>query len=272
MIFILPAKQTLKRLAVMSILSLPGYAEPLARTVGPVPKEWGLDPFYTKAIQADITRISASDVVCDEALINMANVIETLLSKTKTNHPAIHNMLSEKKHRFAIIGTKQNTLDIPEYRHLSKKGFGWTRGLGGTVWCPLSSCGEENALNLGKPEDRYGDENIGVHEFAHGIFNIGIQFGDPALFQKIKETYTRARAKGLWEKTYGGSNFDEYFSICTQCWFSVMVATPDGKPNGTKNHVHSRETLKEYDPDMYAIMEALYTTNSLPAPWQRTFK
>jgi alpha-glucosidase len=271
MIFTWITDQPFQRLAFMSLLTLLGYASD-AHTVSPVPKEWGLDPFYTKAIQADITRISASDVVCDEALINMANVIETLLSKIKTNHPSIHNMLKEKKHRCAIIGKKQNTVDMPEYRHLSRKDFGWTRGLGGTVWCPLSSCGEENALHLGKPDDNYGDENIGVHEFAHGIFNIGIQFGDPALFQKIKETFKQARAKGLWEKTYGGSNFDEYFSICTQCWFSVMVATPDGEPNGTKNHVHSRETLKEYDPDMYAIMESLYTTNSLPAPWQRTFK
>ena len=62
----------------MILLTLSGYAESVATPVGPVPKEWGLDPFYTKAMQADITRITASDVVCDAALSNMAKVVETL--------------------------------------------------------------------------------------------------------------------------------------------------------------------------------------------------
>lgn len=259
-------------LSILTRLSLHADSNMITRTITTVPLNMNLSSFYSKSIQADITLITAHDVVSDQALINMANVIETLLSKIKADHPSVYQALKMNNHRFSIIGRNQNTVELPEYSHLSKKNFGWTRGLGGTLHCPLSSCGEENALHLGKPEDRYGEENIGVHEFAHGIYNIGIKAGAPELFTRIIETYKAARKKGLWDKTYGGSNADEYFSICTQCWFSVMVPTSDGKPNGVKNHVYSRETLKAYDPDMYAIMQSLYPATSLPAPWERTFE
>src|SRR6266850_1292140 len=70
------------------------------------------------------------------------------------------------------------------------------RGLGGTRADPLTSCGEENLLNL--KGDPYAGENILIHEFSHIIQNVAIRNTDPDLHQKITVAWNQAKSEGLW--------------------------------------------------------------------------
>ena len=85
-----------------------------------------------------------------------------------------------------------------------------TRGMGGR----LTSCGEENLLKLEK--DRYRGRDICLHEFSHNLRNQGIPREVRA---RLDAQYERSLAKGLWQKSYAGSNADEFFAELTMWYF-----------------------------------------------------
>ena len=65
--------------------------------------------------------------------------------------------------------------DVQEQRHMDKAYWDKrARGLGGK----LSSCGEENLLNL--KGDRYRQENILIHEFNHAVHGHGLRTARPS--------------------------------------------------------------------------------------------
>ena len=63
---------------------------------------------------------------------------------------------------------RELTTHIPEHRFLDPNFWNErARGLGGTLHLPLTTGAEENVLCL--PSDRYKDQDILLHEFAHGV-------------------------------------------------------------------------------------------------------
>jgi alpha-glucosidase len=154
-----------------------------------------------------------------------------------------------------IIGREQVTSDLPEHRHLKGKKLEQyngltvdqrTRGLGGL----LTSCGEENLLKLEK--DRYKGRDICVHEFAHNIRQHGISRD---IRKRFDEQYRKSLDKGLWEKSYAGSNPDEFFAELTMWYFGthgdlhMTGAKPENGPEG----------LKKYDPEAFELLDEFYS-------------
>ena len=117
------------------------------------------------------------------------------------------------------------------------------RGLGGK----LSSCGEENLLNL--KGDRYRQENILIHEFNHAIHQQGLRTVDPTFHTRLKKSYDKAKAAGLWKGTYVIENPSEYWAEGAQAYFDCM------RPQFGAN---TREKLQKYDPDLFALVDEVY--------------
>jgi alpha-glucosidase len=114
----------------------------------------------------------------------------------------------------------------------------------------LTSCGEENLLAL--ETDRYRGRDICLHEFAHNIRNRGVPREIRARFD---EQYKRSLDRGLWQKSYAGSNADEYFAELTMWYFGThgdLHMTGPKPENGP-------EGLKKYDPEAYALFDEFYT-------------
>jgi len=142
---------------------------------------------------------------------------------------------------------------LPEHRHLKGKPFDGkltvdqrTRRLGGL----FASCGEENLLKLSG--DRYAGRDICVHEFSHNIRNHGIPREVRARFD---EQYKRSLEKGLWQKSYAGSNPDEFFAELTMWYFGTHG---DLHMSGPKPE-NGREGLKKYDPEAFALLDEFYS-------------
>jgi alpha-glucosidase len=139
------------------------------------------------------------------------------------------------------------TTDVPEHRHLKNDSkTNWdkrARGLGGR----LSSCGEENLLNL--RGDRYRQENILIHEFNHAIHQIGLRAVDPTFNGRLRKAYENAMEKGLWKGTYVATNPTEYWAEGAQAYFDCM------RPLFGAN---TREKLQKYDPDLFALVDEVY--------------
>jgi uncharacterized protein (DUF885 family) len=141
------------------------------------------------------------------------------------------------------------TTDVPEQRNMKPKEY-WdkrARGLGGRV----TSCGEENLLNL--KGDRYRNENILIHEFAHAIHEIGLRRVHPKFDERLRETYQKAKDKGLWQKTYALTNHKEYWAEGVQSYFDCNA--PAG---GVHNEVNTREKLEKYDPDLFQLIDEVF--------------
>jgi alpha-glucosidase len=207
--------------------------------------------FYKKCLTYKGIPIKASSEVADEALYAASARLAMLL----TNQPVVAVNLAAAGAELHIIGREQVTSDLPEHRHLKGKKLEQyhgltvderTRGLGGL----LTSCGEENLLKLEK--DRYRGRDICVHEFAHNIR----QHGVPREIRKqFDEQYRKSLDKGLWQKSYAGSNPDEFFAELTMWYFGThgdMHMTGPKPENG-------REGLKNYDPEAFELLDEFYS-------------
>jgi hypothetical protein len=126
--------------------------------------------------------------------------------------------------------------------------------LGGTPSDPLTSCGEENLLNL--KGDPYRGENILIHEFAHIIMNVAIRNAEPDTHKKIIDHWKSARDEGLWKNTYAISDDNEYFAECVQSWFDC-----NAKNNAVHNDIDTRDKLKDYDPRMAELLTQIFRNN-----------
>lgn len=222
-----------------------------------VPPELHFDAYYTKYVDAGGFPVVASSKVRDEALIKAAQIVGGMLVKS----PDIAAYMKSKGCKVMIIGEKEETLDLPEYRWLGKtekdRVF-WNkraRGFGGAPEDSLSSsCGEENLICL--PSDRYVGENILVHEFSHIVHLVGIVGLHPEFNDELQKLYDHAKATGLWAKTYALENKEEYFAETVQSFFNCNRWSAE--PNGVHNSINRREKLKQYDPEMYKLLARFF--------------
>ncbi|MCU0879191.1 MAG: hypothetical protein MUF06_15515 [Pirellulaceae bacterium] len=220
-----------------------------APLVTPVPAEirerYKLDPFYEKYTHHQGYPILSSAKVPDEALLEARYLISQMLA----GRDDITAALVARNCRFTVMAPDEMTTDVPEQRDLKPKEY-WdqrARGLGGRI----TSCGAENLLNL--RGDRYRNENILIHEFAHSIHQHGLRRVDETFDRRLQETYTKAKEAGLWEKTYALENPSEYWAEAVQVYFDCQA--PAG---GVHNDIDRREKLEKYDPALFALIDEVF--------------
>jgi alpha-glucosidase len=212
--------------------------------IAPPPDELKLDPFYKKYLDADGIPVTSSDKVSDAALYEAKYLIDQML----INRPDVRKEMAKRKVRVMVMAPTEMTTDVPEQKHMDKEFWdARARGLGGQ----LTSCGEENLLNL--PGDRYVGENILIHEFAHCIANFGLRRVDKEFQQRLDRAFANAKEKGLWEKTYALTDAGEYWAEAVQSYFDCNRSSDP--PNGVHNTVSTREKLKDYDPEVFKLIE-----------------
>lgn len=227
----------------LAVVLLTGACSAADRSIKAVPDELEVDPFYSKYVDAGGIAIVSSERVADAALLRVAELIDKMLA----DRADVRKAMVEAQVRFIIIGADEETTDIPEYSHMRpKKYWNWrARGFGGRV----VSCGEENVLCY--PVDRYDDESIMIHEFAHTMHGYGFKRADEGFEPRLKRLYEKAIAKGLWKGTYAASNFSEYWAEGVQSYYDA-----NRQNNYNHNHVDTRRELRQYDPDLYEFIAA----------------
>lgn len=208
------------------------------------PESLELDPFYKKYVDAWGIPVFSSDKVADEALLEVRYLIKQVLSA----RPDILKGMAARGVKIIVIGAKEQVTDIPEYSHMDEYWNRRARGFGGRT----TSCGEENLLNY--EGDRYVGENIFLHEFAHCIHN-HLRRAKPGFHDKLKELYQDAKAHGLFENTYAGTNASEYWAEGVQDYLDCNRQSKTDKPDRVHNHVNTREELQSYDPNLFKLID-----------------
>jgi alpha-glucosidase len=217
-------------------------AEPRVTAVpAEVVEKFKLDTtFYKKHIDYKGFSILSSAKVSDTALVEARYLIDQLLRE----RPDILRAMIKAGCRFMVMAPTEMTTDVPEQHHWDKNYWDKrARGMGGK----LSSCGEENLLNL--KGDCYRHENILIHEFNHAIHQYGLRKIDPTFDARLRDAYKSAMAKGLWKGTYVATNPSEYWAEGAQAYFDCM------RPQFGAN---TREKLKKYDPQLFTLVDDVY--------------
>jgi hypothetical protein len=213
-----------------------------------------LDPFYKKYAELDGLPITASEKVSDAGIVEARYLIRQMLAE----RPDVLKEMARRGVRFVVMAPTEMTTDVPEQRHMKNDAkTDWdkrARGLGGK----LTSCGEENLLNL--KGDRYPRENILIHEFSHAIHRYGIGSLDRKFDVRLKETYRKAIDAGMWKDTYAATNHSEYWAEGVQSYFDCN--SPPRK--GVHNDIDTREKLAKYDPDLFELIDEAFGKN----PWR----
>jgi alpha-glucosidase len=232
--------------ALLTLLSVaclrvpPVQQAPKVRITAP-PESLKADSFYRKHVSCKGIPILSSERVADAALARA----DFLMNHMLADREDIRKALIEANVRIVIIGAQEQTTDIPEWSYMKPKEYvnERARGFGGRV----TGCGEENLLCL--PVDRYDEENILIHEFAHAIHGYGLRRIDPEFEKKLKTLYSNAMAKGLWKNTYSASNPSEYWADAVQSFYDANRAN-----NWNHNFANTREKLQGYDPDLAKLI------------------
>jgi alpha-glucosidase len=198
--------------------------------------------FYRKFLEIDGMPVVAADVVADQALVRTREVVTHMLA----GRPDVVRALADQKMYLIVIGKDQLYTDMPEYRNHPDPAYQneRVRGTGGRP----TSFGEENVLSL--PRDRYDDESIAVHEFAHTIDG-ALGRIDPEWRGRLRQTYRNAMDRGLYRDAYAASNPGEYWGEIVQSYFDCNRVN-----NWNHGPVGSREQLLAYDPEGYELVHS----------------
>ncbi len=210
-----------------------------------------LDPFYKKCVMLDGLPIVASERTSDYALKEAAFLVDQML----VNRRDVIKALAEQGVHVSIMARDEFQTTLPEHSFMKTPDRFWdrrARGMGAGknesgVMLP-SSGAEENLLCF--PGDPYPTESIFVHEFGHTIHDPGMTSLDKDFDATLEKTYRRALEKGLWKNTYAAENHHEYWAEGIQSWFNT-----NRPKDAIHNGVDTREKLKEYDPDLAALIE-----------------
>lgn len=201
--------------------------------------------FYKKYLDLNGVAIAASGEVSDAALTRTYYIVSHMLA----GRPDVLHTMATNGTRLIIIGKDQLYTDMPEYRHSENPAYVNER-VRGTGGFNVTSFGEENLLNL--LLDRYDDESISVHEFCHTI-DSALGKIDPTWRGRLRKTFRAALDKGLWKNAYAGSNPAEYWAEICQAYFDCSRID-----NWNHAAIASREQLKMYDPEGYALVKTTF--------------
>jgi hypothetical protein len=219
------------------------------------PASLHLDSFYRKYLDANGIPVISSWRVPDSVLRQAKKIIVFM---TEMLPAPVYQKMIDSKVRVGVMSRYEGTTDIPEHRHLAyDTSMNWdvrARGLGGDLNLPLTTCAEENIMCY--QIDKYHAEDILIHEFAHTIHLVGVIQVDSTINKRLKKVLDKSLAAGKWKNTYAATNVEEFWAEAVQDWFNVNAELP--KPDGKHNHVNTRKELKEYDPDLYAIIKEYF--------------
>lgn len=239
--------------SVLAARGVVGWAAPGAVRVTAVPEEarrrLKLASFYAKHVDLHGFSIVASAKVRDDAILEAARIVDAMLVHRRD----LLEAMTSNKVRLAVMAESEQTTDIPEHADLTPKKYwdGRARGLGPTHARPAVSCAEENLLHLSG--DRYPNESILIHEFAHAIHLMGLDRVDPTFSMRLKACYDEALRAGKWAKTYAATNAEEYWAEGVQSYFDS-----NNPPNHDHNDINTREKLSAYDEGLFALIDATF--------------
>jgi alpha-glucosidase len=233
------------------------------------PARFKIDPYYTKFTYAREFVVLGSKQVSDQALLKANDTIRKMFAY---RHDILKVLIAEGA-RLVVLGRREKLSELPEFKdQKSKAGFDEVRYLEYTPSLKLLVVPEENVLGL--PKDQFAGKGVVVSVFAKALYQAtGLRPVDPNFERqrgkqqyelrvkrmdvefdnRLKKLYEQALGKGLWKGTAAAHNRGEYWAAGVEAYFDA--AGDCQPPDQADRAITTREALKAYDPDLYALVE-----------------
>jgi hypothetical protein len=233
------------------------------------PARFAIDPYYTKFTWAREFTVLGSKHVRDEALLRVNDTIRKMFAYRHD----ILKALIEAGVRLVVLGRDEKLSDLPEFKAArTQAGFDEVRYLDYTPALKLLVVPEENVL--GSPGDPFAGRCMTIHVLARAMYQVtGLRPVDPdfdqrrdkqqyelrvkrmdiAFDQKLQKLHEEALKKNLWRGTAAARHRIEYWAAGVEAYFDAAGDGP--APHGADRRIGTREALKAYDPDLYALVE-----------------
>lgn len=245
------------------------WLQELPNVIAP-PAQFGIDPYYTKFTWAREFPVIGRQA-SDEALLH-AN--ETIRRMFAYRHDILKALIADGV-KLVVLGPNERIADLPEYRKLDDPGSvdALARYLTYSPEMKLLVVGEENVL--ADPRDIYVGDNQVIRVFADAIhrvtgtrpvdpdfenrprgiwqqYELRLQRLDERFDAMLRETFERAWAAGKWRGSAAAADHIAYWTVGVLAYFDALGQ--DAAPNDAAHQIDTRERLREYDPDLFALV------------------
>jgi hypothetical protein len=233
------------------------------------PAKFKIDPYYTKFSFAREFTVLGSRHVRDEALLRANDTIRKLFAY---RHDILKALIADGV-RLVVLSRNEKLTDLPEFTESKNEaGFDAVRYLDYTPGRKLLVVPEENVLGL--PGEPFAGKCLVVSVFAKALYRVTglrpviadfeqrrdkqqyelrVKRLDVEFDQRLRKTYEEAVAKDRWKGTAAARDAVEYWAAGVEAYFDAAGDGP--APQGGDRPITTRETLKAYDADLYALVD-----------------
>jgi len=245
------------------------WLQKLPNVIAP-PERFKIDLYYTKFTWAREFPVIGRQA-SDKALLH-AN--ETIRRMFAYRHDILKAFIADGM-KLVVLGPDERISDLPEYKKLDDPNGidALARYLTYTPEMKLLVVGEENVL--ANPRDMYVGDCQAIRVFADTIwrvtgtrptdpnfedrprwiwqqYELRVQRLDERFDARLKETFEKATAAGKWQGTAAVADHAAYWIEGVLAYFDALGQ--DDTPTDTTYPIDTREKLKEYDPDLFALV------------------
>ncbi len=245
--------------------------QPLRRqpSVGPPPAKLNIDPYYSKFTYAREFPVLGSKRVSDRALLRANDTIRKMFAY---RHDILKALIADGA-RLVVLGPGEQLSDLPEFKKAKDQaGFDAVRYLEYTPALKLMAVPEENVLGLAN--DPFAGRCMVVSVFARALYQVaGLRPVDPNFDRqrgkqqyelrvkrldiefdhRLQKVYEQAMSKNLWKGTPAARDRVEYWANGVEAYFDA--AGHGSPPDLADRPVTTREALRAYDPELYALVD-----------------
>jgi hypothetical protein len=255
--------------------------KPLRRqpSVMPPPSKFKIDPYYAKFTYAREFIVLGSKNVSDEALLKANDAIRKMFAY---RHDILKAMIADSA-RLVILARNEQLNDLPELTarrpatgdNNPAPRAADVRYLDYAPDLKLMVVPEENVLSTA--DDPFAGEYMIISAFAKGLYHVTglrpvdsefdrrrgkqqyelrVKRLDVEFDHKLEKLFEAALDKGLWKGTPGARNRIEYWAAGVEAYFDA--AGSGFAPNSADRPITTREALKAYDPDLFALVDETF--------------
>jgi hypothetical protein len=244
----------------------------------PPPQKFKIDPYYTKFTWAGEFSVIGR-AASDEAMLKANDTIGRMFAY---RHDILKALINDGV-KLVVLGRDEKLADLPELKNVTDTNVDLTiRFMDYTPQTKLLVVPEENVL--ANPNDADVGPCLVIREFAGAIcavcgtrqvdtnwnhrgrdvqqYELRLKRLDVQFDENLKQIYEASMTRGMWKDTPATADRAAYWTEGVLAYFNAagQEGTPfkdtgkDGNFTDSPHPINTREALKAYDPDLYALV------------------
>jgi alpha-glucosidase len=232
------------------------------------PAKYKFDAYYTKFTFAREFPVLGSKQVSDEALLAANDTVRKMFAY---RHDILKALIVDGA-RLVVLGRDEKLSALPEFKDAKNAAeLDHVRYFDYSPTLKLMVVPEENVLRL--PKEPFAGKCMTVSVFAKGFYRVAgqrpvdpefenrrakqqyelrVKRLDVEFDKKVTALFEAATENKLWRGTAAARDRFEYWAAGVEAYFDASGTGT--APNGADRPITTREALKAYDPDLYALV------------------